>query len=97
MSGFAELMAAVAATIAARGREQEHLDAFGRVFRERAADTERLVVWRREDGHDSPGRHYTDLTATRRIIPLGAASIVVRSPSCSSVARACSGSSRSLE
>jgi len=42
-------MAAEAAAVAARRRQQRHLDPFRGVLRQRAADAERLVVGVRED------------------------------------------------
>ena len=50
-------MAAVAAAVAARGGQQKDIDAFGRVFRERAADTQRFVIGVRQHGHQSRSLH----------------------------------------
>ena len=57
MPGIVRTMTAVASAVAAGGGEQKHVNAFGRVLGERAADAERLIVWVREHGHQLRSRH----------------------------------------
>ena len=53
-------MAAVPPGVTARGGEQRHLDALGRVLRQRAAEAQRLVVGVGQDGHQPLRSHDDD-------------------------------------
>ena len=54
-------MAAVSAGVAARGGQQKDVDAFGRVFRERASHAQGFVIGVGEHGHQPRSVHATPL------------------------------------